>query len=150
MKREDFLNKIGFPADLEAEAEQLDAEAQSLWDTIRFDYFTKAGKERKQQPDPWSDKAKTRNRSHELRKQASDLRRTAARLRRVHNDPWSHVRSEELREYGFEAEALVVDADRTAVPISAATWLRTKAEISRRRLYCLSRRMGDDRTTSVS
>lgn len=112
MKREDFLNKIGFPANLEVEAERLEAEAQALWETIRDDYFTKAGKERKKQPERWSEQGQTYNKVNDIREKASDLQHTAARLRRVHNDPWSHIRSEELREYGFEAEALVVDAAR--------------------------------------
>lgn len=112
MKREDFLNKIGFPADLEAEAVRIDAEAQALWDTIRYDYFTKAGKEKKKQPAPWSEPWQVRQKVNKLRSKATDLRWTKARLERVHNDPWSHIRSEELREYGFEAEALVVDAAR--------------------------------------
>ena len=112
MKREDFLNRIGFPADLEAEAERLEAEAQALWETIRDDYFTKTGKERKKRPEAWSEKGQTRHTVNDHREQARTLRREAAYLRRVHNDPWSHIRSEELREYGFEAEALVVDAAR--------------------------------------
>lgn len=112
MKREDFLNKIGFPADLEAEAERLEAEAQSLWETIRDDYFTKGGKPRKKQPERWSEQSQTYDKVNALRKKARDLQWTTGRLRHAHNDPWSHIRSEELREHGFEAEALVVDAAR--------------------------------------
>ena len=112
MKREDFLSAIGCPSTARKEAATLDAEAQQLWDTIRNVYYTKAGKERKVQPEPWSDEARTRARSLELRSQASSLRMFAGRLDRVYADPWSHIRSETLRDYGFRDAAAVVDAAR--------------------------------------
>lgn len=115
MKREDFLSAIGNPDTIRKEAEAIDAEAQKLWDTIRDAYYTKAGKDRKVQPETWSEEAKTRARSLELRTQASSLRLFAGRLDRVYADPWSHIRSDIIRNYGFLDAASVVDAARLSL-----------------------------------
>jgi hypothetical protein len=117
MKRKDFLDLIGYPEDKILEAITLEAEAQALWNTIRDEYFTKAGKEKKKQPMPWSEPWQTRKKVNELRSKAGSLRWTAGRLRRVHNDPWSHVRSENLRQYGLHDAADVVDAARERLEI---------------------------------
>jgi hypothetical protein len=112
MKRQEFLSLIGNPEEMRAEADRLDAEAQALWDTIRDDYFTKGGKKRKQQPEPWSEKGKIRRLWMDLGGLAAIIRREAGKLDRVYKDPWSHIRSEELRMFGFEDAAAVVDKAR--------------------------------------
>jgi hypothetical protein len=117
MKRKDFLDLIGYPEDKILQAITLEAEAQALWNTIRDYFFTKAGKLKKLQPGGWSEPAQVRKSVDEIRGRAAILRRDAARLQRVHNDPWSHVRSENLRQYGLHDAADIVDAARERMKI---------------------------------
>lgn len=112
MERDCFLRHVGDPADMVDESSRLDAEAQALWDTIRDVYFTKAGKPRAKQPEPWSDHARTRGRVDALRSRASELRVQAARTRRLHDDPWSHIRPDILRSVGIDRLADAVEVER--------------------------------------
>lgn len=107
MTRSDFLAAVGAPEITFSEAARLEGEAQRLWETVRDEFYTAAGKPRTK---PASRAAEqTRCDVDRIREQARELRQRAHDQRDAHSQPWSHIQPHWLRKFGLESVAARVE-----------------------------------------
>lgn len=107
VKREDFLNHVGDPAELRAKAGRIEAGALELWRTVSGQLFTKAGK---QKPNPPWDAVVTQRQVNEMRAEAGKLTLRAHQIEKIRADPWSHISPWTLRQEGLHEVAERVEA----------------------------------------
>lgn len=107
MTRSDFLAAVGAPEATLAEVERLEGEAQRLWETVRDEFYTAAGKPRAKPPSGAAET--TRREVDRIRERAPELRQRAQDQRDAHSQPWSHIQPHWLRKFGLEGVAARVE-----------------------------------------
>lgn len=119
--RQQLLETVGNPAELEKQAKELEDQAAKIWQDsgLKKALFDSKGKERKT-PKVSSEQEYARRQIDELRGKARELQDKAAEAKRIHEDPYSHTRTDTVARHGFTSP---VEENLTAnEPVHIVEW----------------------------